>query len=70
MATVNRKDRHVAATALAHGADLVVSNDRRLRRTKAAVAVERGRPEVERHDLKSPRAGVPLGGRWSACKGF
>lgn len=30
--TVNRKDRHVAATALAHGADLVVSNDRRLRR--------------------------------------
>lgn len=32
VATVNRKDRHVAATALAHGADLVVSNDRRLRR--------------------------------------
>ena len=31
-ASVNRKDRHVAATALAHGADLVVSNDRRLRR--------------------------------------
>ena len=32
MATVNRKDHHVAATALAHGADPVVSNDRRLRR--------------------------------------
>lgn len=32
VATVNRKDRHVAASALAHGADLVVSNDRRLRR--------------------------------------
>jgi len=32
VATVNRKDRHVAATALARGADLVVSNDRRLRR--------------------------------------
>lgn len=32
VATVNRKDRHVAATALTHGADLVVSNDRRLRR--------------------------------------
>src|SRR5680860_594040 len=32
VATVNRKDRHVAATALAHGVDLVVSNDRRLRR--------------------------------------
>lgn len=32
VATVNRKDRHVAAAALAHGADLVVSNDRRLRR--------------------------------------
>lgn len=32
VATVNRKDRHVAATALAHGANLVVSNDRRLRR--------------------------------------
>lgn len=32
VATVNRKDRHVAATALKHGADLVVSNDRRLRR--------------------------------------
>jgi len=32
VATVNRKDRHVAATALAHGAGLVVSNDRRLRR--------------------------------------
>lgn len=32
VATVNRKDRHVAATALQHGADLVVSNDRRLRR--------------------------------------
>ena len=32
VASVNRKDRHVAATALAHGADLVVSNDRRLRR--------------------------------------
>lgn len=32
VATVNRKDRHVAATALAHGADLIVSNDRRLRR--------------------------------------
>jgi len=32
VAAVNRKDRHVAATALAHGADLVVSNDRRLRR--------------------------------------
>ena len=30
--SVNRKDRHVAATALTHGADLVVSNDRRLRR--------------------------------------
>lgn len=30
--TVNRKDRHVAATALKHGADVVVSNDRRLRR--------------------------------------
>ena len=28
VATVNRKDRHVAATALAHGANLVVSNDR------------------------------------------
>ncbi len=32
VATVNRKDRHVAATALAHGVDLIVSNDRRLRR--------------------------------------
>lgn len=32
VATVNRKDRHIAAAALAHGADLVVSNDRRLRR--------------------------------------
>lgn len=32
VASVNRKDRHVAATALAHGADLIVSNDRRLRR--------------------------------------
>lgn len=32
MATVNRKDRHVVATALAQSADLVVSNDRRLRR--------------------------------------
>ena len=32
VATLNRKDRHVAATALARGADLVVSNDRRLRR--------------------------------------
>ena len=32
VATVNSKDRHVAATALKHGADLVVSNDRRLRR--------------------------------------
>ena len=32
VATVNRKDRHIAATALANGADLVVSNDRRLRR--------------------------------------
>ena len=32
VATVNRKDRHVVATALAHGADLIVSNDRRLRR--------------------------------------
>ena len=30
--SVNRKDRHVVATALVHGADLVVSNDRRLRR--------------------------------------
>ena len=29
---VNRKDRHVVATAIAQGADLVVSNDRRLRR--------------------------------------
>ncbi len=28
---VNRKDRHVAATALAYSADLVVTNDRRLR---------------------------------------
>ena len=32
VATVNRKDRHVAAVALASKADLVVSNDRRLRR--------------------------------------
>jgi rRNA-processing protein FCF1 len=32
VAAVNRKDRHVAATARAHGADVVVSNDRRLRR--------------------------------------
>lgn len=32
VATVNRKDRHVATTALKHGAELVVSNDRRLRR--------------------------------------
>lgn len=32
VATVNRKDRHIAAAALAHGANLVVSNDRRLRR--------------------------------------
>ena len=32
VATVNRKDRHVAATALQHDADLIVSNDRRLRR--------------------------------------
>lgn len=32
VATVNRKDRHIAAAALAHGADLVVTNDRRLRR--------------------------------------
>lgn len=32
VAAVNRKDRHVAATALKHGADVVVSNDRRLRR--------------------------------------
>ena len=32
VATVNRKDRHVVATALAQSADLVVSNDRRLRR--------------------------------------
>ena len=31
VATVNRKDRHVVATALAQSADLVVSNDRRLR---------------------------------------
>ena len=30
--SVNRKDRHVVATALAQSADLVVSNDRRLRR--------------------------------------
>ena len=29
---MNRKDRHVVATALAQSADLVVSNDRRLRR--------------------------------------
>jgi rRNA-processing protein FCF1 len=40
LATVNRKDRHVAATALQHGADLVVSNDRRLRREINAL----GRP--------------------------
>ena len=32
VASVNRKDRHVAATALKHRVDLVVSNDRRLRR--------------------------------------
>lgn len=32
VATVNCKDRPVVATALAHCADLVVSNDRRLRR--------------------------------------
>jgi rRNA-processing protein FCF1 len=32
VASVNRKDRHVAATALKHDTDLVVSNDRRLRR--------------------------------------
>lgn len=40
VATVNRKDRHVATTALAHGADLVVSNDRHLRREVNAL----GRP--------------------------
>lgn len=32
VATVNRKDRHVVAAALANGAELVVTNDRRLRR--------------------------------------
>lgn len=32
LASINRKDRHVAALALAHHADLVVTNDRRLRR--------------------------------------
>ena len=32
VAAVNPKDRHVASAALQHGADLVVSNDRRLRR--------------------------------------
>lgn len=38
VATVNRKDRHVAATALANRADVVVSNDRRLRREINALA--------------------------------
>ncbi len=32
IASVNRKDRHVVAAALTHAADVVVSNDRRLRR--------------------------------------
>lgn len=32
LAGVNRKDRHVAALAITHHADLVVTNDRRLRR--------------------------------------
>ncbi len=32
LAVVNRKDRHVAALAIIHHADLVVTNDRRLRR--------------------------------------
>lgn len=40
VAGVNQKDRHVAAAALAHGADLLVSNDRRLRREITAL----GRP--------------------------
>jgi PIN domain len=32
LAGVNRKDRHIVAIAIAQGADVVVSNDRRLRR--------------------------------------
>lgn len=34
---INRKDRHVVAAALANAADIVVTNDRRLRREIAAL---------------------------------
>lgn len=70
VATVNRQDRHVAATALAHGADLVVSNDRRRVRAAApgrppdgidaaidALVAKRTRRRVTRSELIDQLAG-------------
>jgi len=36
--SINRKDRHVVAAALAHDADIVVTNDRRLRREMVSLS--------------------------------